>query len=576
MDWQVPIRMEDGIVLRADVFRPIREGRYPVILTYGPYAKGAAFQEVYPVQWELMVAEFPEVARGSTCKYQNWEVVDPEKWVPDGYSVVRVDSRGSGWSPGLLDVFSPRETKDLRDCIEWAAAQSWSNGKVGLCGISYYAINAWQVAGLQPPHLSAMIPWEGVADLYRDACYHGGILCCFAALWYPGEVLPMQYGRGERSCRNPNTGEPVAGPVTLTDEELAASRVDVFSVVKGRPLDDAWYRSRSADWSKIRVPFLSAANWGGQGLHSRGNFEAFMNAASEQKWLEVHGLEHWALFYTDYGLSLQKRFFGHFLKGEDTGWAQQPRVLLQVRHVDGGFTERHENEWPLARTQWTRYYLESSQLQLLLTRPALEGAVDYDPAGEGVTFWTAPVEVTTEITGPIAAKLFVSSSTQDADLFVVVRVFDPDGKEVLLRGALDPNTPIAQGWLRASHRELDIDRSRPYRPHHKHEKIAPLRPGEIYELDVEIWPTCLVIPAGYRIAFTIRGRDYECGREPAGTARRLPYPTTGCGPCLHVDPGDHRSNPRNTRVTVHTGGENASYLLLPVVPEPRRGLFDRG
>ncbi|MGH8874689.1 MAG: CocE/NonD family hydrolase, partial [Acidimicrobiia bacterium] len=137
IDWDVPIEMDDGLVLRADVFRPIEMGRYPVILTYGPYAKGLAFQEGYPDQWSRMVAQHPDVAAGSSNRYQSGEVVDPEKWAPEGYVCVRVDSRGAGRTPGHIDHFSPRETNDLYNCIEWAAAQPWSTGKVGLIGISY-------------------------------------------------------------------------------------------------------------------------------------------------------------------------------------------------------------------------------------------------------------------------------------------------------------------------------------------------------------------------------------------------------------------------------------------------------
>jgi len=156
IDWDVPITMDDGLVLRADVFRPTRNGRHPVLLTYGPYAKGLAFQDGYPSAWQRMVAEHPDVAHGSSNLYQSWEVVDPEKWVPDGYACVRVDSRGAGRSPGFIDPFSPRETQDFYHCIEWAGAQPWSNGKVGLNGISYYGMNQWHVATLQPPHLAAM------------------------------------------------------------------------------------------------------------------------------------------------------------------------------------------------------------------------------------------------------------------------------------------------------------------------------------------------------------------------------------------------------------------------------------
>jgi predicted acyl esterase len=157
IDWNVPITMDDGLVLRADVFCPTSDGRYPVILSYGPYAKGRAFQDGYPNQWQLMTAKHPDVAEGSTNCSQSWKVVDPEKWVPDGYACVRVDSRGCGGSPGFIDHFSPRETKDFYDCIEWAGTEPWSNGKVGLNGISYYAINQWHVASLQPPSLAPTV-----------------------------------------------------------------------------------------------------------------------------------------------------------------------------------------------------------------------------------------------------------------------------------------------------------------------------------------------------------------------------------------------------------------------------------
>src|ERR1700749_2833208 len=159
IDWDAPIAIDDGLVLRADVFRPVAEGKYPVILSYGPYAKGLAFQEGYKGNWARLIKAAPEVLEGSSNRLQNWETVDPEKWVPDGYACVRVDSRGAGRSPGLLDPFSPRETRDFYECIEWAGTQPWSTGKVGVNGISYYAMNAWHVAGLQPPHLAAICVW---------------------------------------------------------------------------------------------------------------------------------------------------------------------------------------------------------------------------------------------------------------------------------------------------------------------------------------------------------------------------------------------------------------------------------
>ncbi|HEV3376069.1 MAG TPA: CocE/NonD family hydrolase [Thermoleophilaceae bacterium] len=562
IEWDAPIEMDDGVVLRADVFRPDGDGTHPVILSYGPYAKGLVFQEGYPNQWERMVSQHPDVAAGSSNRYQNWEVVDPEKWVPDGYVCVRVDSRGAGRSPGRLDPFSPRETRDLAACIEWAAAQPWSTGRVGLNGISYYAMNQWHVAGHRPRGLTAMCAWEGASDWYRDATRHGGILCTFFGNWYEMQVTTVQHGLGSRGPVNPNTGEEACGPETLSDLELAARRTDFGADVAAHELDGDYHRARSGDWDRIAVPLLSAGNWGGHGLHLRGNVEGYVRSASRQKWLELHGLEHWTHFYTDYGVRLQKRFFGHFLKGEDTGWESQPPVLLQVRHADGTFIERGEQEWPPARTEWTRLHLDAGRHALAAT--AGDGSTSYEALGEGLTFMGAPLERETEITGPSAAKLFVSSSTPDADLFVVLRAFDPEGEEVVFQGAIDPHTPLAQGWLRASHRKLEPELSEPYRPYHTHDEKQPLTPGEVYELDVEIWPTSIVLPAGYCLALTVRGTDYEYPHAGGDRLTTFRNELRGSGPFLHDDPDDRPPEIFGGTVTVHPG----SYVLLPFVPAP--------
>jgi predicted acyl esterase len=576
IDWDVPITMDDGLVVRADVFRPVAGGQYPVLLTYGPYAKGLAFQDGYPSAWQRMVEKHPDVAAGSSNLYQSWEVVDPEKWVPHGYACVRVDSRGAGCSPGYIDHFSPRETQDFYDCIEWAGVQPWSNGKVGLNGISYYGINQWHVASLQPPHLAAMCVWEGAADWYRDMTHHGGIVSTFWANWYDMQVKTVQYGAGERGKRSRVHGELVCGPQTLSEEQLARNRCDFGAEIRAHPLDDAYHKARSPQWDRIIVPLFSAANWGGQGLHPRGNFEGFVRAASRDKWLEAHGIEHWTHFYTDYGRELQRKFFDFFLKGEDTGWGRQSRVLLQVRHPGETFVERAESEWPLARTKWTRLYLNSADFSLTPHpnpppqagegREGAEARVAFDALGAGITFMTAPLHQDTEITGPVAAKLSASSSTSDADLFLVLRVFSADMKEIVFQGAIDPHTPIAQGWLRASHRKLDPKLTTPYRPYHTHDEQQPLTPGVPVELDIDLWPTSIVVPAGYRLALTVRGKDYEYGGGSGGRLSNFKNELKGCGPFLHDDPADRPAAIFGGRTTLHFGGGRQAYVLLPVVP----------
>ncbi len=566
IEWDVPIRMDDGLVLRANVYRPDDAGRCPAILSYGPYAKDLAWQDGYETAWELFSTAHPDAIAGSSNVHQSWEVVDPEKWVPDGYACVRVDSRGTGRSPGYIDHFSMRETRDFAACVEWAGARPWCSGKVGLTGISYYAINQWHVAGLNPKHLAAMCVWEGAADFYRDMCRQGGILTTFLANWYDMQVKTVQHGLGERGPRSRVHGGLVCGPDTLDEETLARSRSDYGGEILAHPLDDDWHRERSARWEKISTPFLSAASWGGQGLHPRGNYEGFLRAASKEKWLEVHGFEHWTEFYTPYGESLQKQFFGHYLKGEDNGWKERPPVLLKVRHVGERFVERTENEWPLARTRWTKFHLDPARMSLDADPPGAERTISYEGMGAGLTFMLPPFDAETEITGPIASKLFVSSETEDADLFLVVRLFTPDMREITFQGTLDPNTPIAQGWLRASHRKLDPALSTEWKPYQAHEEKQPLTPGEVYELDVEVWPTCVVVPPGYRLALSVRGRDYEYSCATTHRLSNMKNVFRGCGPFLHDDPRDRPEEIFGGRVTLHCGPERPSWLMLPIVP----------
>jgi predicted acyl esterase len=566
IDWDMPITMDDGTVLRCDIYRPVKEGRHPVLMTLGPYGKWLHFDDLYHEQWQRMCEIRPDVPTGSTNKYQCWEVVDPEKWVPDGYVCIRVDSRGAGRSPGVIDIWSLQEALDLAQCVEWAGTRPWSNGKVGLNGISYYAENQWQCAALQPKHLAAICLWEGAADFYRDMAHHGGIFCTFARDWSRSQVVPLQHGRGSRGFRSRMTGDWVSGPLELSEEELGANRRDFYEDCLGNKLDTAdFWQSRMPDWSKVKVPLFSAANWGGQGLHPRGNFEGFVRAASKDKWLEAHGLEHWTHFYTDYGLALQKKFFGHFLKGLKTGWDKQPKVLLQVRHPDK-FVERAEKEWPIKRTKWTKFFLDPAVFTMSTKRQAKKASITYKGLSDGVTFLTDPLKRDTEITGPIAAKLWVSSATEDADLFLVVRAFSPDMKEMVFQGALDPHTPLAQGWLRVSHRKLDKELTLPYRPYHTHDEEQKLKKNEVVECDVEVWPTCIVVPAGYRLALSVRGKDYVYPGG-AGAGLKTLGSFTGVGPFKHDDPRDRPASVFGGDVTLHAGPGRHAYVMLPVIPE---------
>lgn len=485
-------------------------------------------------------------------------------WVPWGYVVVRVDSRGAGRSPGKLDIFSPREILDYYHAIEWAGQQAWSTGRVGLSGISYYAVTQWLVASLQPPHLAAMIPWEGCADHYRDLARHGGIQSnAFVEAWYPKQVLSVQHGN-PKAHKDPWLNESASGPDVLSDEQLAANRTDPVQDHLDRPSDCDWYRSRSPDWSKVTVPFLSAASWAGFGLHPRGNFAAFNQAASKQKWLECHPGKHEEWFYLEKPVEMQKRFLDHFLKREDNGWDRESPVLLHLRRpFNTEFEQRKEQTWPLEGTKWTPLYMVAAKHSLEWEQPRASEKTDFMALQDPVTFMSPPLEAETEITGPLAAKIFASSSTTDMDLFVTLQAFSPDNREVDFQGTVDPRTPLAQGWLRASHRKLDTAKSQPYQPYHTHDELQPLQPDSIYELDVEIWPTNISLPAGFRLAFQVGGKDFERPVQP--DAPKVAYASRGSGPFMHTHPEDRPEHTFGGRTTLYTGGDKASYFLMPII-----------
>ena len=554
----VPVEMDDGLVLRANVFRPDAPGRYPVIMAQGVYGKDAHFADAFSVQWGKLVAIYPELCdAGSSGHYLRWETVDPERWVPHGYVVIQIDARGTGKSPGYLDPRSAREIQDYYCSIEWAGRQPWSTGKVGLIGISYFAFTQWAVAALQPPHLAAIIPWEGYVDYYRDGSHHGGIFSNgFSTAWWPRQVLVNQHGNGDTTYFDRDTKAPSTG-LPLSAAALEGNQADYPADLLRHALDDAWHRERTPDLSRIKVPLLSAGNWGGPGIHLRGNIEGFMGAGSKNKWLSMHIGTHWDSFYLPEYIKVQKRFFDHFLKGEDNGWQNEPRVQIAIRRPDSTLRGpkaaefRMENEFPLIRTLWTKFYLDAASARMVAGAPKAAAKFEYDALGEGVTFMTSSFSQETEFTGFLTGHLFVSSSTIDMDIFATLRMFDQQGHEVIFIGAHEP-TPVTRGWLRASHRKLDPIRTLPYRVVHAHDEVQKLTPDEIYEVDVEIWPTCIVVPRGHRLALTLQGRDFEFPETP--------------GRLLHNHPLDRPAGEFSGRNTIHTGGAQASYLLMPLIP----------
>jgi putative CocE/NonD family hydrolase len=539
----VDVPMRDGARLKADVFRPKGGKRVPALLNLGPYQKD-----------KLWIP--PENLEEKPNPLMNWETVNPLWWVPRGYAAVRIDGRGSGKSPGQCEPWSLAESIDFYDAIEWAAAQPWCNGNVGLSGISYFAINQWFVANHQPPSLKAIIPWEGFADIYRDALFHGGILSVFMSNWFTAHLMHHTVGRASQQVPN-------------------AWATNTLHFWLSNNLDSGAFRGAQAQWDKITVPLLTVGNWSGMALHLRGNTEAFMRAASKHKKLRIQAGTHVHPFYTEEGRQDQLRFFDYWLKGIDNGVMAEPPVKLAIRKGRNEVEWRVEHEWPLARTQWTKYYFDLSPSPpgaannagaLVLANPAETSSRTYAATslgsmgstsaasaqvmggginpGMGISLETPPLDTDVEITGPLAASFWVSSSSEDMDLFLTLRNFDAEGNEVLETGQQGTPVPVAKGWLRVSHRELDPELTLPYRPYHKHRRRLFLSSGEIVKVDVEIWPTSMVFKKGHSIRLDVQPRD------GVGSQSYMHY---------HAD--------YNTGTnTVHAGGERESYLLLPVIP----------
>ena len=561
-DKNVAIRTRDGSVVYANVFRPKAPGRYPVIMAQGPYGKDVTFAQGYAAAYKQLTGTHPEMCRQSSCRFLRWEYTDPERWVGDGYVIMMVDVRGSGYTPEFLNMFSPKETQDYYDVIEWAGGQSWSNGKVGLLGISYLAMNQWQVASLRPPHLAAIAPWEGASDIYREAIFHGGILSnFFIEAWYKNQILPNQNGNGSTTYLDPDFAGTPTG-TSLDAKTLEQNRESLIDRAHAHSLLDAYNEAVNPDLKNIVTPTLSAGNMSAAGLHGRGNYEGFVQISSPQKWLMLHTGTHDDNFYSEEGIALQHRFFDHFLKDVDNGRQRTPPVTVVIRDQHRmPYATRPEQEWPLKRAQYARFYLDASAMKLAAEPVSGESKTTFE-AGKSTAAFTMTFDKDVELTGPLAAHLWVSSSMTDADLFVTLQMFDEQGKEITYLGASDPASPLAQGWLRVSQRKLDPTRSKPYQPWHTHDQTQKLVPGQSYPVDVEIWPTSIVVHPGYKLVMSVAGSDFY---RPA-SAGDTKMVNRGSGIFLHTDPVDRPMPEFGGTTSVVTGGEHQSFLVLPIIP----------
>ena len=519
IDWDVPVIVRDGTILRVNVFRPSHAGRLPVIMSAHPYGKDklplrSRSGRAPNAQYRL----FPQPRTVRFSALTGWEAPDPAFWVAHGYAVLNADLRGAGTSEGIGELLGEQEREDYHDLIEWAGTQPWCTGKVGLSGVSYLALSQYNVAVLRPAHLAAICPWEGFSDLYRDFLRPGGVReDGFSVVWSTGT---------RRAAR-------IHG--NLRREAVA------------RPELDDYYRERTPQLERIDVPLLQCASFSDQSLHTRGSFEAFRRAGSERKWLYTHRDGKWCHFYSEPALGEQLRFFDHVLKDADNGWAGRAPVRIAVHEHGSAPAEILEAaRWPPEWLRWTELHLDAAARMLSPVAPPRAAADELHTRTGRLTFtWSVPEDV--DVIGPMALRLHVSlPEGGDASLFVAMRK-RRGGREVTFEGSYGYGLDVvSRGWQRLAHRRLDAARSTPWQPVHAHDAVEPLAPGVPTPVQIAMLPHATRMRAGEQLVLEIQGRwifprDPLRGQFPAGYQRG-----------------------RATVCRVHTGPAAASTLLLGV------------
>ncbi|OBT64251.1 hypothetical protein VE03_06881 [Pseudogymnoascus sp. 23342-1-I1] len=568
----VPLTSYENGLIRVNVYRPHDSGsnqRYPVLVTYGPYGKDVPYED-------FRKPSFDQVNPDHKSVHSAWETPDPLWWTQRGYIVVRADERGVGQSPGVMDTMSCSTSEAFFDLIEWSADQYWSSGKVGLLGISYYAGSQWRVAARSPRGLAAIIPWEGMSDYYRDRVRHGGILSDkFIRFWWNTQVGVNQYGRP----RKPGSAFPPTIEGDLTEEELKANLNDqTIDTAKYRFRDDEYYASKDFNLEDIKVPVLSVANWGGILLHLRGNVEGYSHAGSTHKYLRFITGRHDLPFYYREEAELQKSFLDAFLKSEDrVGWSipgkvapvsvvlRKGNVGVNNAEAEKAYRRRDELAWPLPSTEYDKYYLgkDGSLSKTVNTEIKEQGVLQWKALSEDsqdiLTFTTAPFPANTEFTGHVVAHLNVSVAKDndgnlpaDLDLFITVRHLDSSGQEIFYTGTAGDPVPVTKGWLRCSLRRTNPEHPhhRPYLPYRNYfsTDVEMLEEGEVYAVDVEIWPTNVVVEKGGRVVFEVASAD-----------------TQGSAIFKHEHPEDRNRAVFAGLNRLHFGVGEGNYVTLPYI-----------
>lgn len=501
---EVKITVRDGIKIGAAIYMPRANGRSPALLAASPYRYD---NNILPASPQFL-----------------WRETGPiEFYLDRGYVYVHMDVRGSGKSEGEFHLFDRKEQEDLYDVVEWIGKQSWSNGKVGGIGQSYYCISQWLMGVMAPPSLACLGAYDGLNDPYRASVYQGGI---------PGQFIPGYWWTQNRIInRFPANGAPAK--IQKTDLDLEISQHPTY--------DDYWQeRSAAERLEQIMVPLYSIGVWSKYLLHTRGNIMGFQKARGPKK-LRMSGAPNaWAAAKEFASVEFHEQvllpFYDHYLKGEKTIYIERPTVEYFVR---GANVFRTSDTWPPQNAVYRPWYLSSGPSEsvtslndggLSTSKAQGEDSTSYDypdpgwvigvvgfgpdgpsggfdPVRRVLTFTTEALDDDLEIAGPICLQLYASSTASDTDFIVKLAEQMPQSLEDRARGVNPQSQIVTQGWLRASHRALDQERSTEVEPYHTHTKPEPLTPNEIYRFDISLEPQAYRFKKGNRIRLEIVNGD---------------------------------------------------------------------
>ena len=509
----VHTKLRDGATMYSDIYRPVGGTGLPVILCWTMYGKRP---NENPQEWEVN-----GVPPGTRSKFTAFEAADPSFWCNNGYAVAVTDARGAGASEGDLNMWGEEYARDCYDYIEWIAEQWWCNGKVGMSGNSSLAMVQWYVGAMDPPHLACLAPWEGSADIYREFLASGGIL-----------------NYGQYDC------------ITMGLGAFGNRQEDYVAAFYKYPLYNSYWESKRPKVENITVPVYVTAGWSHH-LHLRGCLLSFRNIKSK-KWLRTHREHEWNDYYQPHNEQDLKLFLDRYLKDINNGWENTPQVRIDVMDAYNYDyqIQRPENEFPLARTQYTKLYLDATDGSLNMQPVSAESTAVYE-AAEGAVSFEITFDEETELTGYFMVRIWVEADgSDDMDLYVNVQKYSADDEWIytLWDGKKHPGV---FGMLRASHRELDPSKTTHYQPYHLHTSEQLLKPGEIVPLDIEIWPHSRIWHKGEKLRVNISGpHDADLHDDDAPEyVKNNAWITRNKG--SHI---------------IHTGGKYDSYIQVPVIP----------